>query len=187
MGNTFSRVITFDPLSQYQAQAGELVLHNPEDLKNAMRAAGKTDTFHVLYQPRAGSILNHWRQVGVIAYARGNLLLCIDEMGMLTEAGQFAIDAPPGLEPILKSIVHYGRHRKIDVVCTAQRPTDVARRYTALCTEMRIFQTNENRDLTYLRERVGELATKQVAHLPKFVFLHWTDSGTALYRPKLKG
>jgi hypothetical protein len=103
-------------------------------------------------------------------------------MGMLTEAGQFSIDSP-GEEPILKSIVHYGRHRKIDVICTAQRPTDVARRYTALCSELRIFQTNENKDLTYLESRVGQSACKQVQNLPKFTFLHWTDDGTALYTP----
>ena len=186
MGYPFPRVITFDPLSQYKPDAGELVLHDPDQLKAAMRDAGKSEPFRVLYQPRRGSILDNWRQVGVIAYARGNLLLCIDEMGMLTEAGQFAIDSP-GREPILKSIVHYGRHRKIDVICTAQRPTDVARRYTALCSEIRCFQTNENRDLTYLRERMGESATRTLTRLPKFVFLHWTDDGTALYRPKLKG
>ena len=176
----------FDPLSQYKPETVELVIHDPDDLKAVMREAGKSQPFRVLYQPRSGAILEHWRQVGVIAYARGNLLLCIDEMGMLTESGQFAIDAQ-GQEPILKSIVHYGRHRKIDVICTAQRPTDVARRYTALCSEIRVFQTNENRDLTYLAERVGESACKQIQHLPKFVFLHWTDDGTALYRPPFKG
>jgi hypothetical protein len=186
MGRPFPRVITFDPLSQYKPDPNEFVIHDPNELLEITRQAGKSQPFHVLYQPRSGAILDHWRQVGVIAYARGNLLLCIDEIGMLTEAGQFAIDAP-GREPILKSIVHYGRHRKIDVICTAQRPTDVARRYTALCSEIRCFQTNENRDLTYLRERVGESSAQKISQLPKFVFLHWTDDGSALYRPPLKG
>jgi hypothetical protein len=179
-------VITFDPLSQYSPDPGETVLHDPQELKELLKASGRSEPFKVLYQPRKGSVLTNWRQVGVLAYARGNLLLCIDEMGMLTEGGQFAIDAK-GQEPILKAIVHYGRHRKIDVICTAQRPTDVARRYTALCTELRCFQTNENKDLTYLAERMGDSATTRLADLPKFVFLHWTDGGVEIYRPKWKG
>lgn len=187
MGRTFPRVITFDPLSQYKAEPGELVVHDPGELDAVTKPSGKARPFRVLYQPRHGSVIENWREVGVIAYARGNLLLCIDEMGMLTEQSKFKVDNDEGRDPILEDIVHYGRHRKIDVICTAQRPTDVARDYTALCSELRCFQTNENRDLTYLRERMGESATKKVTQLPKFVFLHWTDDGTALYRPQLKG
>lgn len=129
-------------------------------------------------------MVDNWRRVGVLAYARGNLLLCIDEMGMLSENGQFIQDAK-GKEPILKAIVHYGRHRKLDVICTAQRPTDVARRYTALCSEIRCFQTSEPKDLTYLQERVGESAVSQLPGLPNFEFLHWTDSGVGIYKRKL--
>jgi hypothetical protein len=178
-------VIVFDPLSQYTPIDGEVVTHDPLWLKEFLKERGRTKPFRVLYQPRHGSVLANWRKVGVLAYATGNLLLCIDEMGMLTEGGQFMPDAK-GKEPILKAIVHYGRHRKIDVICTAQRPTDVARRYTALCTELRCFQTNENKDLTYLEERMGQSATSKLAALPKFTFLHWTDDGVAIYRPKLK-
>jgi hypothetical protein len=179
-------VIVFDPLSQYAPLPDEAVMHDPSDLKVFLKEQGRTRPFRVLYQPRKGTVLANWRKVGVLAYATGNLLLCIDEMGMLTEGGQFAIDAK-GKEPILKAIVHYGRHRKIDVICTAQRPTDVARRYTALCTELRVFQTSENKDLTYLAERMGDSATSRLSNLPKFTFLHWTDEGVEIYRPKLKG
>jgi hypothetical protein len=187
LGRTFPRIITFDPLSQYRPEPGEIVLHDTGELKALLREAGKSQPFRVLYQPRRGSILENWREVGVLAYERGGLLLCIDEIGMLTEQSKFKVDNPNGADPILEAIVHYGRHRKIDLICTAQRPTDVARDYTALCSEIRCFQTDEPLDLTYLRKRVGESAIKQITGLPKFVFLHWTDGGTAIYRPKLKG
>jgi ribulose bisphosphate carboxylase small subunit len=59
MGNPFSRVITFDPLSQYKPQTAELVIHDPDDLKAVMREAGKSQPFRVLYQPRSGAILEH--------------------------------------------------------------------------------------------------------------------------------
>jgi hypothetical protein len=178
-------VITFDPLSQYKREPGELLIHDPTILKEKLREFGRHRPFKILFQPRTGSVLENWRKVGVLAYAQGNMLLCIDEMGMLTENGQFVLDAK-GKDPILKSIVHYGRHRKLDVICTAQRPTDVARRYTALCSEMRCFQTSEPKDLTYLSERVGESAVSQLPALPNFVFLHWTDSSVGVYQRKLK-
>jgi hypothetical protein len=177
-------VITFDPLSQYRPEAGELVIHDPQVLKGLLRDRGKSQPFRVLYQPRSGEVIDHWRKVGILAYARGNLLLCIDEMGMLCENGQFMQDAK-GREPILKSLVHYGRHRQIDMICTAQRPTDIARRYTALCSEIRIFQTDEPKDLTYLQERVGELAANQLPQLGKFCQLRWNDQGATVHRRKL--
>lgn len=175
----------FDPLSQYTPDPGEVVIHDPATLKQLLRERGRSEPFHVLYQPRTGTVIDNWRRVGVLSYATGNLLLCVDEMGMLTEYGNFMQDAK-GKEPILKAIVHYGRHRKIDIICTAQRPTDVARRYTALCTELRVFQTSENKDLTYLAERMGQSAVSKLAALPKFTFLHWTDAGVAIYSPKLR-
>jgi hypothetical protein len=171
-------------LSQYRPEPGELVIHDPGELKTLSKEWGRTKPFKVLFQPRAGSVMDNWRKVGTVAYASGNLLLCIDEMGMLTENGSFLADG--GEEPILKSIVHYGRHRKLDVICTAQRPTDVARRYTALCSEMRIFQTTEPKDLTYLQGQVGESAVQQLPTLPNYVFLRWTDEGTGIHRRKLK-
>jgi hypothetical protein len=179
-------VITFDPLSQYRLEEGEWLIYDPETLKRFLKEAGRYSPFKILYQPRAESVLDNWWQVGVVAYARGNLLLCIDEMGMLAENGQFLQDGSPGPDPILKSIVHYGRHRKLDVICTAQRPTDVARRYTALCTEIRCFQTSEPSDLTYLQKRMGESAVSRLPGLPNYCFLHWTDAGSGIYRRKLK-
>lgn len=162
------------------------MIDDPAELKKLLDLAGKRTPFRVLFKPQEGAILDHWRRVGVTCYSTGNMLLCIDEIGMICEYGQFMQDTPQkNVDPILKSIVHYGRHRKIDVICTAQRPTDVARRYTALCTEMRIFQTSENSDLTYLAKRVGELPVSKLPGLPKFVFLRWTDNEVGIYKASL--
>jgi hypothetical protein len=184
-------VILFDPIGQYKPEPGELVVDNPEELKGVLREAGRYGEFKVLYQPRArsGRILDHWRKVGVMAFAQGNMLLCIDEMGLLCEDGQFRKDTPASVknvDPILEAITFQGRHRKLDVICTAQRPTNIARGYTSMCQEMRIFQTSEKNDLTYLQSAVGESTVRRLPALPKYTFLHWTDEGVAIFKPKLE-
>jgi hypothetical protein len=152
-----------------------------------LRGNPRNAPFKILYQPEKGRILDHWRRVGLMAYSRGNMLLCIDEMGLLCEDGRFRQDSTvKNVDPILEDIVHRGRHRKLDVICTAQRPQNIARGYTSMCSELRVFHTHENRDLTYLEERMGESATSRLTTLPPFVFLHWTDNGVAIYKPKLK-
>lgn len=185
MAESFPRVLIFDPLSQYETNGYDLVCRHPQELKEFLREHQHGQPFRILYQPKDLEPVAHWRKVGVLAYATGDLLICIDELGLLCEYGQLKVDAK-GKEPILKSIVHYGRHRKIHCIATAQRPTDVAMRYRALCSEVRCFQTNEPKDLTYIQERVGQLAANRLPTLPKYAFLHWTDDGIAVYKPKLR-
>lgn len=151
------------------------------------RRAGQS--FRVLYQPSSGDILGHWRKVGVLAYATGDLFLGIDELGLLSQYGNVMPDNKQGRRPILIELVHMGRHRQIKVSATAQRPSDMPLRYRALCEEMRIFRTSEKNDLTYIQERVGESATSKLPMLQKFCFVHWkdgTDDDCKIYRPKLK-
>jgi hypothetical protein len=156
-----------------------VVLHQPSQLREFIRLHIR-DNFRVLYVPKDATVIQHWRQVGVIAYAAGNLTLCIDELGMLCENGQFRADEK-GKSPILESIVHYGRHRNLVVIATAQRPTDVALRFRALCSQFRIFQTVEKQDLDYLEPRIGETCVSLLPKLPKYDFVVWTETGE-IYR-----
>jgi hypothetical protein len=133
--------------------------------------------FKVLYVPRTGTVIEHWRHVGTIAYAIGNLTLCIDEIGLLCERGELKKDGTPG-QPILESIIHFGRHRNIEVIATTQRPTGVALRFRALCTEMIIFNTVEKRDLDYLEERVGAETIALLPTLPKYDYVEWKEDGS---------
>lgn len=120
--------------------------------------------------------MKHWRAVGVIAYARGDLTLLIDEIGLLCQFGQFKRDAKND-DPILEKIIHFGRHRNINVVATSQLPTDIALRYRSLCAEFRIFQIDEKSHLDYLAERIGAKTASELPNLQKYDYVWWQDTG----------
>lgn len=130
----------------------------------------------MLYVPQNGNLLAHWRQVGQLAYSTGNLTLCVDEIGMICKGGQFAVDAK-GQDPILESIVHYGRHRNVQIIATTQLPTDVALRYRSLCCDIRMFQVDEPAHLDYLAAKVGWNTANQLPTLEKFHYVVWLDTG----------
>lgn len=185
----------FDPLGQYVYDYSKfpavrrdlsrytLVTDDPAKLREYFREKGQLEPFRILYWPRKGREIDHWRKVAIGCYETGNMLVCVDEAGLLCENGQFRIDKK-GHVPMLEELVHRGRHRSVDIVCTAQRPTDIARRYTSQSTDLRIFNTTENNDLTYLQERVGQSAAERLPSLPKYTYLHWTPDGVNIYQPK---
>jgi len=138
----------------------------------------------ILYAPTGGSVLDHWRAVGVVAYAAGNLLLCIDELGLLCENGQFKHEVKND-DPILEKIVHFGRHRGIRIMSTSQLPTDIALRYRSLCSEFRMFKITEPEHMKYLAARIGKANAAKLPHLEKYWFMVWKDDGsTVIVRPQ---
>jgi len=174
-----TRLIAFDPLGQYKDHSEfEAVFHRPLELREFVGQRLKKP-FRVLYVPKDSSVIKHWRQVGVIAYAAGDMTVAIDEIGMLCQNGQLIQDSKDD-EPILYKMIHFGRHRNVQVVATAQRPVDLALRYRALSTEFRIFKTTEKKDLDYLSERIGKSATDLLPNLPDYAYVYWKDDGTIL-------
>jgi len=172
-------MILFDPLGRCEApQTFDLVTGSPLELREYV-AKNLTGSFRVLYQPKGGSIINHWRHVGVIAYAAGELTLCIDEMGFLCDGGNFKPDCR-GDDPILYKIVHFGRHRNIRVICTAQLPKNIATNYRDLSDEFRIFQMVDSRQVDYLAERIGKDTAERLPNLGKYAFVLWRSDGSVI-------
>lgn len=173
-------MIVWDPLGQYRKKPElrsqfTFECSTPSTLKDYLRKNLKGE-FRILYVPMKGNLLAHWRAVGQLAYSAGNLILCIDEIGMLCKGGQFAVDCK-GQDPILESIVHYGRHRNVQVVATTQLPTDVALRYRSLCCDIRMFKVDEPTHLSYLAEKIGWNTANQLPTLENFEYVVWLDSG----------
>lgn len=172
----------FDPLGQYYKvpairDSFSVVVHTPSELKAYLRENFRKD-FRVLYVPLKGDIMAHWSQVGTLCYAAGNMMICIDEVGFLCEGGKLTPDVPKtGQPPVLFAILHFGRHRNIQVVATSQLPTDVALRYRSLCTDIRMFKIDEPTHLAYLGEKVGGRTVERLPSLEKYDYVVWTDNG----------
>lgn len=177
-------MILFDPLGKCE-RPGEfdLVTGSPSELREFV-AKNLRGNFRVLYQPKGGSIIGHWRCVGVVAYAAGDLTLAVDEMGFLCEGGNFKPDCR-GDDPILYKIVHFGRHRNIRVICTAQLPKNIATNYRDLSDEFRIFQMVDGRQVDYLSERIGKETAALLPKLGKYAFVLWRSDGeVVIVKPK---
>lgn len=96
----------------------------------------------------------------VYAWHCGNIWLIVDEVDLYC--------SPYNSDPTLKRIVRYGRHKAINLIAISQRPANVARDVTAQADAIVIFSTTENRDLDYLRYRIGETAALAASKLPLY-------------------
>jgi hypothetical protein len=174
----------FDPLSQYKDHSSfSLVTSKPSELHQHV-AKNLKGNFRVLYQVKDATVIGHWRQVAVIAYAAGDLDLCIDEIGFQCRDGNFIPDCR-GDESMLYKLIHFGRHRNIRVIATAQLPKNMATNYRALSDEFRLFQTVEPDHLSYLAERIGKKTAETLTTLPKYAFVYWRANGeVVLVKPK---
>lgn len=77
---------------------------------------------------------------------------------------------PTYLPTEIARLVRYGRHREIDQVYIARRPSEVHRDLTAQADVIVSFEQREPRDVKYLREIAGEEA-ERVRSLPKYKVL----------------
>lgn len=105
------------------------------------------------------------------AMAAGGLLVIWDEVDRFTEGGR--------LTPAADVMVNAGRHRGLRVFACARRPYRVARDVTANATRIIAFSTTEPRDIAYLEDHIGQ-AARQLATLPRFHALDWTEAGASV-------
>lgn len=99
-------------------------------------------------------------QVTADAYRIGDVLIVVDEID------QYYKDSPG-----LQRAVRYGRNRGISILATCRRPAEISRDVTANLTGLRLFRTDEPRDLDYLKHfSMGSLAAR-AAELDRFEYL----------------
>lgn len=102
------------------------------------------------------------------AYRAGNCVLVVDEVDT------YFSHANP--DPWLRKIVRYGRHRGVSLIAICQRPANVQRDLTAMADELILFSMTENRDIEYLKARIGVQGVAQVTALPPFKHYRWNGS-----------
>lgn len=79
-----------------------------------------------------------------------------DHLILVDEASYYC--SPSFLPPELSVLSRYGRHRLIDQIYIARRPSEIHRDLTAACDYVVSFQQREERDVAYLRATWGEEA-----------------------------
>ena len=100
------------------------------------------------------------------------LALAVDELSLF---------APPGssycLKPNLASVVVSGSHDGIRFYATAQRPSFVHSTFLSQAHRMLVFREIERNDLALLRNYFPPEIHSQVATLPNYVYVDWSDKG----------
>lgn len=171
-------VMFFDPLSKHEgALPGYKLFTEPGRMVEYMRV-NRGRRFRVLYQPRSGDLVEHFRAVCGVVRAFGWMVFGIDELDMLCGAKW----GPSHMPPEFYHLVHYGRHCRVSMLATARRPMDVARGYTSQCAEMRLFRITEKADLKYFADYIGDADAGRLAGLDKYTYLHWNGDGPAILR-----
>lgn len=117
-----------------------------------------------------------------LAYEFPRCLVVVEETSLYAR--------PTYLPNEIARFVRYGRHREIDQIYIARRPSEVNRDLTAQADIVVSFEQREPRDVKYLRDVAGE-AAEQVQNLPKYKVLAFGDLekmpvavSEQLYRPE---
>ncbi len=100
-----------------------------------------------------------------LVYRRGNLVVGVEEVPMISEPNWL----PDGFD----RLVRLGRHRGIDLVWTAQRMSEVARRLTSATDRFLLFRHTEPRDIDAIQARCGIDVADRVARLGQHEMLEW--------------
>ena len=114
----------------------------------------------------------------------GNMLISLDEVGVWMSSAY--------IPPALSSLLRYGRHRRLDMIFVARRPTELNRMVTAQADTFYVFHTHESRDLTYLdatiSQDVSEAAQKlRVYEYVKFSYPSELSRGKTIPLPSTPG
>ncbi len=100
-----------------------------------------------------------------LVYQAGRLVVGVEEVPMISQPNWL----PDGFD----RLVRLGRHRGIDLVWTAQRMSEVARRLTAATDIFILYAHREPRDVSAIAERCGVEVADRVSRLGQHEKLVW--------------
>jgi len=72
--------------------------------------------------------------------------------------------------------IHYSRHFNINLIGNTRRYVDMPRLFTSQADEMCIFQTNEPRDMQYIKEYTSKEFAEKCRNLPDYHYLHYPSN-----------
>lgn len=153
------RILVFDQMGEHDWIPNTL---EREELDDFLEFANSEQYCAGRIVPEA-NVAEEFEQLCDSVYDEGNILFGIEEVPMLVSAGHLP-------EPFAR-IVRLGRHRKISLLWTAQRPAEVSRTLTAMTDVFILFSTTEPRDLDAIASRCGSDIANKVAALSLHGFL----------------
>jgi hypothetical protein len=156
------RIVVWDSMAEHSWIPNRL--ESPEALRAFLQWSRKRSQFAASYIP-SGDLAEEIEEIAGMIYARGDLVFGVEELPLVC--------SPSYIPPVLGRLVRTGRHRRIDVVWTCQRVSEVARIVTALTDEFVLFSQREPRDLDAVGDRCGGDVSERVAALGLHGYFRW--------------
>lgn len=108
-------------------------------------------------------------------HACGGMTVVIDELHKY-------VDRRQELEP-LRDLLYTSRHRRINVIAAAWRPTEIPIWIRHAADEIRAFQTSEPADVQWYAQKCGEVFARSLSRLPMRRSMLWTPAGAVSALP----
>lgn len=176
----FPRVVVFDRLHEYSGDKSAIYVSTWEEFSEAIRATAAAARFKIVYQfdieaTNDDAVFNEAMR---ILYYRGSICVVIEEVHVFASAHY--------LPQWLREALLTGRHRKMALIATSQRPAELHK--TLLSQSHHIFSgtLHEKNDVNYLASVMGEAAFS-LSQLKPFHFLHFRPGEkTQVIRSKIR-
>lgn len=123
----------------------------------------------VCYVPLDEFPVEHMQAVASMVRAFGECIFAVDEVDTFCGAEHGA----RGMPAELYNLVHFGRHYKVSMICTARDPASLSIRFRSQCEFMRLFRTDEERYVKYFAARIGQKNAAKLPMLQRTYFLLW--------------
>lgn len=150
------RLIVFDPAADYKLASikaypriSDIV---PELRKDAFRIRLESDSREML------------EAVSEICWNVGNVTLAVDELSLFC--------GPNSIGYHFGKALRLGRHRRVNVLGTTQRPADIHTIFKSVANQWFLFQTYNPRDIDYLSSFAPN--AERLLNLAQYARLEWT-------------
>lgn len=140
----YSRVIVFDPLSEYH---GGLVVRNFDEFASYFLVARKDFFVVCRFQEDSEALVSlSYEMAAKAVWELSDCLLVLEESEQFLDS--------QNRESFINYLISFGRHRKISLLGIGRRPTELAIKLRAQFTSIISFQQTEPNDLRYM-EAIG--------------------------------
>jgi len=159
------RLFVWDLMSEYNLG----VTFGPENMREFTwfwQKFYKRD-FRIVYRPirPQAEIV----QIADLVYELGGLTFVVEEID--------AICTSYSMPEEFSSIIQRGRHKDIRLIGVTPAPFGIHRDLTRQAKEIYVFNTNEPKDITYLKDLLGSEIESKIAALELYQYVKWTDGG----------
>lgn len=157
------RLFVWDLMSEYN----QGVLFGPENLREVAwfwRRFYYRD-FRMIYRPIKPK--TEIIPIAELVFELGDMTFVVEEIDSICTS----YDLPEQFS----AIIQRGRHKNIQLIGLTPAPYGINRDLTRQAKEVYVFNTNEPRDIDYLKNLLGSEIEPMIAGLDQYQFVKWTD------------